>query len=243
MTSPPAVQRFALGTFAHPSGSAFAGLLVDGRVLPLPDGGLLEGPITVRRLLEQWEETLPRLAALAEATGDADRLDLADLRVLPPVAPHHIIQAGANYRAHLLEMAAAQARGEGSDDATAWAAAQDQLKAFSEGRPFLFIGLPSAMCGPHDDILLPEGMTQPDWEAEIAVVIGRPARHVTPDQAMDHVAGYTVCNDISARDWQFPPSTAPWAGTGYEPRTSRHSCPPGPSSSPRSSCPTRPAYV
>ncbi|MFB4314022.1 fumarylacetoacetate hydrolase family protein [Actinomadura sp. 21ATH] len=207
MTSlPAAARRFALGTFAHPStGGAFAGLVVGGRVLPLPDGGPLEGPVTVRRLLERWEETLPRLAALAETAGDSGRLDPADLRVLPPVTPHHIIQAGANYRAHLLEMATAQARAAGGDDATAQAAAQEQLKAFSEGRPFLFIGLPSAMCGPHDDILLPEGTSRPDWEAELAVVIGRPARHVTPEQAMDHVAGYTVCNDISARDWQFPP--------------------------------------
>ncbi|WP_106401465.1 fumarylacetoacetate hydrolase family protein [Actinocorallia populi] len=203
--TPATTRRFALGTFTRSSGGPFAGLVVDDRVLPLSDVGLMDGPVTVRGILEQWQENLPRLEELAQSTRDTDGFDLRDLRVLPPVAPRHIIQAGANYRAHLLEMATAQARAAGGDDAAARAAAEQQLKAFSEGRPFLFIGLPSAMCGAHDDILLPEGATQPDWEAELAVVIGRPARHVTPEQALEHVAGYTVCNDISARDWQFPP--------------------------------------
>lgn len=202
--------HFRLGTFAEGSSTPFAGLVVGSRVLPLRDIGPSSGPVTVRALLERWDELRPRLADLADLAGSADTaaeewLDLEGLRVLPPVEPRHIIQAGANYRTHLLEMATAQAKAAGHDDDAAREEAAAQLEAFSAGRPFLFIGLPSAMCGAYDDVLLPEGTTQPDWEAELAVVIGRPAHRVTPEQAMDHVAGYTLCNDISARDWQFSP--------------------------------------
>ncbi|GAB2857152.1 fumarylacetoacetate hydrolase family protein [Actinocorallia aurea] len=203
MSNVPAdAPRFALGTFADGSGTEFAGLVTGDRVRRL---GPPDAPATVRGLLADWQAALPKLVELAAAPHGPDTLAPADLRVLPPVTPHHIIQAGANYRAHLLEMATAQAKAAGEDDAGARAAADAQLKAFSEGRPFLFIGLPSAMTGAYDDIVLPEGATQPDWEAELAVVIGRPARHVPPERALEHVAGYTVCNDISARDWQFPP--------------------------------------
>ncbi|MFI0350057.1 fumarylacetoacetate hydrolase family protein [Actinomadura sp. 9N407] len=204
MNSASAEHHFALGTFTDGDGPPFAGLVRGDRVLPLTDDGALRGAATVRGLLEQWDAVWPRLDELA-AGQDSGWADLASLRVLPPLEPRQIIQAGANYRAHLLEMATAKRVADGQGAQEARHAAEAEVEEFARGRPFLFIGLPSAMCGPHDDVLLPAGAQQPDWEVELAAVIGRPGRHITPEQAMDHIAGYTVCNDISARDWQFSP--------------------------------------
>jgi 2,4-diketo-3-deoxy-L-fuconate hydrolase len=61
---------------------------------------------------------------------------------------------------------------------------------------------PSALSGPYDDVLLPPGATQTDWEVELAVVIGRLARHVTVSHALEHVAGYALFNDYSERSFQ-----------------------------------------
>ena len=68
------------------------------------------------------------------------------------------------------------------------------------GAPYVFAGLPSALAGPYDDIVLPERGAKHDWELELAAVIGRPARNLTRDNALDHVAGYTICNDVTTRD-------------------------------------------
>lgn len=69
--------------------------------------------------------------------------------------------------------------------------------------PIIFGKAASAICGPCDDIPLPPGAGCLDWEVELAVVIGSPARHVAPEAAMAHVAGYAVFNDVSERSWQF----------------------------------------
>jgi 2-keto-4-pentenoate hydratase/2-oxohepta-3-ene-1,7-dioic acid hydratase in catechol pathway len=71
--------------------------------------------------------------------------------------------------------------------------------------PFIFAGLVSAICGAVDDVVLWGPGTQHDWELELAAVIGRPARNVHPEEAMEYVAGYTICNDISTRDVMFRP--------------------------------------
>lgn len=69
--------------------------------------------------------------------------------------------------------------------------------------PVIFMKATSAIVGPDDDIVLPRGSTATDWEVELGVVIGRPAKHVTKDQALNHVAGYCVVNDVSERDFQI----------------------------------------
>jgi 2,4-didehydro-3-deoxy-L-rhamnonate hydrolase len=71
--------------------------------------------------------------------------------------------------------------------------------------PLLFAKFPNAIVGDGDAIVRPEGTRALDLEVELGVVIGRHARRVTPDEALDHVAGYVVVNDISARDWQGSP--------------------------------------
>ncbi len=61
----------------------------------------------------------------------------------------------------------------------------------------------SAICGPDDDLWIPRGAQRTDWEVELGVVIGKPAKYVDQDRAMDHVAGYCLINDVSERDFQI----------------------------------------
>ena len=69
--------------------------------------------------------------------------------------------------------------------------------------PVLFMKATSAGCGPNDDVILPKGSLKTDWEVELGVVIGREARYVDEAQAMAHVAGYCVINDVSERAFQI----------------------------------------
>jgi 2-keto-4-pentenoate hydratase/2-oxohepta-3-ene-1,7-dioic acid hydratase in catechol pathway len=68
--------------------------------------------------------------------------------------------------------------------------------------PVIFMKATSAICGPNDDVLIPRGSEKTDWEVELGVVIGKPAKYVSEDNALDHVAGYCVSNDVSERSFQ-----------------------------------------
>lgn len=105
-----------------------------------------------------------------------------ELKLLAPIArPGKIICTGTNYRSHL----------------------QENPSATSPSRPYFFAKLPSAVIGPGDAIVRPATVAQLDPEVELAVVIGRRARRVTAGRALDHIFGYTILNDVSAREWQF----------------------------------------
>lgn len=80
-------------------------------------------------------------------------------------------------------------------------AAESGLEVPSE--PVLFMKATSAICGPNDPILIPRGSTKTDWEVELGVVIGRAAKYVDEADALDHVAGYCVINDVSERAYQI----------------------------------------
>lgn len=69
--------------------------------------------------------------------------------------------------------------------------------------PILFMKANSAICGPNDDVILPRGSKAADWEVELGVVIGSAAKYVSEEDALDHVAGYCVVNDVSERDFQL----------------------------------------
>jgi 2-keto-4-pentenoate hydratase/2-oxohepta-3-ene-1,7-dioic acid hydratase in catechol pathway len=75
--------------------------------------------------------------------------------------------------------------------------------------PVLFMKATSAICGPNDDIVIPRGAQKTDWEVELGVVIGKPAKYVQEQDALSHVAGYCVINDLSERAFQFE-STGQW---------------------------------
>lgn len=69
--------------------------------------------------------------------------------------------------------------------------------------PIVFMKATSAICGPNDDVVLPPGAHKCDWEVELGIVIGRECRYVSKDQAMNHVAGLCVVNDVSEREYQL----------------------------------------
>ncbi len=75
--------------------------------------------------------------------------------------------------------------------------------------PVLFLKATSALCGPNDPVIKPRGSTKLDWEVELGVVIGRTARYVAQENALDHVAGYCVINDVSERAFQLD-GTGTW---------------------------------
>lgn len=68
--------------------------------------------------------------------------------------------------------------------------------------PILFLKATSAIIGPNDDVVIPKGSTEPDWEVELGIVIGREARYIDEADALDYVAGYCVVNDVSERAFQ-----------------------------------------
>jgi 2-keto-4-pentenoate hydratase/2-oxohepta-3-ene-1,7-dioic acid hydratase in catechol pathway len=83
--------------------------------------------------------------------------------------------------------------------------------------PTVFIKLPASVVGPTDDVAIPAGREQIDWEAELAFVIGRPGRRIAREDALDHVAGIMVCQDITERDVQFHAGGGQFTlGKGYD---------------------------
>ncbi len=199
---------FALGTLSAPDQTSFPGLVVpDGRVLDLRTA-FRDPALTTRRLFERWDEVLPRLGALA-ADAPADTADawrpLDGLRVHAPVEPRQVFQSGANYRQHVIDLEVAH---RAPDDPRTPEAARAEIaevmdRRAAEDLPYVFIGLPSAITGPYDDVVLPSWAEQPDWELELAVVVGRPAYRVSVSEALAHVAGYTIANDLTDRATVF----------------------------------------
>ncbi|MFH8935826.1 fumarylacetoacetate hydrolase family protein [Streptomyces griseosporeus] len=195
---------FALATLSAPDGPAFPALVTpDARVTDLRTA-LGDPRATVRSLLEDWDAVLPRLRTLA-ADGGADRTPLADLRVHAPVEPRQVFQSGANYRQHVIDLHVAhRAPGDDRPEAERRAEAAEIMdRRAAEDLPYVFIGLPSAITGPYDDVVLPGWAEQPDWELELAAVIGRPAHRLTPGEAPAYIAGYTIANDLTDRATVF----------------------------------------
>ncbi|WP_329131710.1 fumarylacetoacetate hydrolase family protein [Streptomyces sp. NBC_00670] len=194
---------FALGTFGprEPSGAVFPGLVTGRRVRDLSD--LVP---SVRALVEDWDALLPRLHDMA-GSGDGTWHDLAALRVHAPIEPGQILQSGANYRKHVVDLVAAEKESvHGATPEEARADAEEMMDVRArEGVPYVFLGSPRAICGPYDDIVLPALGAQHDWELELALVIGKPGRDIPVERAMEHVAAYTVCNDLTTRDRLYRP--------------------------------------
>jgi len=110
-------------------------------------------------------------------------------RLLPPVDPPNILCIGLNYRGHA-----------------------EETQARLPEIPVMFIKATTAVMAAGETILLPAaGPDQVDYEAELALVIGRRAKNITPDEALDYVLGYTCANDVSARDWQKDKQQKQWA--------------------------------
>ncbi len=106
-------------------------------------------------------------------------LPLTEVVLLPPTTPTKIVAVGLNYRDHAEELGM-------------------ELPA----EPLLFLKPPSAVIGPEDRILLPPGVGRVDYEAELAVVMGRRAKNISPHEVPRYLLGYTCFNDVTARDLQ-----------------------------------------
>ncbi|MET7451894.1 fumarylacetoacetate hydrolase family protein [Streptomyces sp. NPDC005574] len=195
---------FALGTVSAPDGPAYPALVTpDGLALDLR-AAFGEERLTVRGLLEEWASALPRLRTLASSAGRGRR-PLAELRVHAPVEPRQVFQSGANYRRHVIDLHVAhRAPGDDRPDEERRAEAAELMdRRAARDLPYVFLGLPSAVTGPYDDVVLPHWAQQPDWELELTAVIGRPAHRVSVTQALEHVAGYTIANDLTDRATVF----------------------------------------
>lgn len=126
-------------------------------------------------------DVLQNLAALRHLDAAALPRVEGEPRLGPPVAgTGKFICIGLNYADH---------------------AAESGLDVPSE--PVVFMKATSAICGPNDPIVIPRGSEKTDWEVELAVVIGKRAKYVSEAEAMQHVAGYTVTNDVSERAFQI----------------------------------------
>ena len=140
-----------------------------------------DGPWTMTRLLDDVAPNLAHLRAALGAGAEGGARPIATLRLLPPVIrPGKIVAVGRNYREHAAEEA-----------------------AVLPGAPLVFAKFPSSLIGDGGIVSWSAALaTQVDHEAELAVVIGRTARNVSVDHALDHVLGYSCLNDVSARDLQ-----------------------------------------
>jgi len=165
-----------------PQGRELPGAVVEDSVLPL-------GPVLAelgRTSVDSVRGVLSTLDVLGAGIATAldrgaDLIPLTELRLGPPVVdPPNIFVCGANYFAHLIE--------EGVDP--------QRLPTL----PVVFQKPGSALSGPTDPIVRPVECQQFDYEAELAIVIGKGGRRIPADRAAEHIAGYMIADDVSARD-------------------------------------------
>jgi 2-keto-4-pentenoate hydratase/2-oxohepta-3-ene-1,7-dioic acid hydratase in catechol pathway len=137
-------------------------------------------PADMIAFLESGPETLRRARDIVAAARPDDGAELAKVTLMAPVPrPGKIICVGQNYLAHAQESNASAAQ-----------------------FPIIFAKYANTVIGPGDPIVVPPAVKEPDYEGELAVVIGRRGREIPESEALACVAGYTPLNDVSARDWQ-----------------------------------------
>lgn len=155
--------------------------------------GLIDGDGRVRDLSTEIPEFRAEMMT-PELAARLSRLDPASLpevsgtpRLGSPIPrPGHFVAIGLNFADH---------------------AAESGMPVPAE--PVLFSKAPSCISGPNDDVIIPKGSRKLDWEVELAFVIGRRASYVSEAEALDHVFGYLICNDVSERFWQLE-GTGQW---------------------------------
>ena len=177
-------MRYA--TFSLPTDPTLRfGAVRGDRIIDLTSVG---GPPSLLALVQagaaEWDRTRGRV----EASRDQGRA-LADVRLHAPIPRplKNIFCLGLNYAAHAKESAQARNR-------------ETKIPDF----PVIFTKATTTVNGPYDDVPVDRGVTsQVDWEVELGVIIGAPGRNIVNDDALSHVFGYTVINDVSARDVQI----------------------------------------
>jgi 2-keto-4-pentenoate hydratase/2-oxohepta-3-ene-1,7-dioic acid hydratase in catechol pathway len=156
-----------------------------------PEPGVLQGDRVIAlpgfssmlTIIEQWATARPQIERLVAA---GESIALSDVTLLAPIPrPPKLICIGLNYHKHAIE--------SGLPVPTI---------------PVVFNKFTNVVIGPNEKIVLPKNSEKPDYEVEFAVVIGKGGRHIPADRWQEHVFGYTIVNDVSARDWQM--QTSQW---------------------------------
>src|SRR5690625_1758114 len=209
--------QFSIGTFSA-GGKYFPGMVIADRVYSI--SSVIPEVTSTTVLLSDWKSNFERLNEFAQdeqKRAAFDSTPVVDVQTLPPVTPTgQLIAAGANYRQHVIEITVAHQLGDpdASAEALREQAAQEVDERAQNGEPYVWIGSASGISGAYDDVLLPEVGNDHDWELELGVVIGRDAYRVAEQDAMDYVAGYTICNDITTRSL-VPRKDIPMMGTDW----------------------------
>lgn len=170
----------------------------------------LTAPADMKQLITSyesgWKDRLAAIAREVSTAGTAPPYAYAveSLKVLPPVRPSLILNAGGNYVEHTEGIAAQQQRATGTAAAPATAATSapgiwERKPGDTRDNPYLFQKSPTVVIGANDPIVVPRGRTNIDFECEFNVVIGKTAKYVPAAQALDHIFGYTVQIDVSDR--------------------------------------------
>jgi len=201
-------------------GQPRAGLLVNEAVYDLAAATRNAAWSSVLAVLNDWPKAKAALAKAAKATR-AKGLPLAKTKLLAPILyPGNIYCAGANYKDHVAEMDRAQGREPGPT-----------MKDRGE-KPWHFVKTSkSSVVGPGAKVKLPAFSKAVDWEVELAAVIGKRTKDVSVDKALDCVAGYTIANDLSARDVmrrEGNPPTSPFHYDWVSQKCFDGACPLGP---------------
>jgi 2-keto-4-pentenoate hydratase/2-oxohepta-3-ene-1,7-dioic acid hydratase in catechol pathway len=169
-----------------------AGLMIDEKIYDAAALTRRDAYANVLGILEDWRAAQKQLSAVAanvRAKKAKGAKPVPRAKLLAPILyPSALYCAGANYTDHMNEMAAVQG-------------IQPEPDPHSLGlNPWHFIKASRSVIGPQVKVKLPAYSKMVDWEAELTAVIGRPAKNVPLDKALDYVAGYTIANDLSARD-------------------------------------------
>ncbi len=165
-----------LATLQTETGPRVVGVALDGRFVDLcqVDAKL---PTTLKAILAADQGLMAAANALAAGLAKGP---FVTGRLLAPISdPGKVICIGLNYRDHALE-----------------------TNSPIPSEPVVFNKFPQCVVGPDDAVVLPAVAHEVDYEAELVVVIGKPGKRISKANAMQHVAGYTIGNDVSARDWQ-----------------------------------------
>ena len=204
---PPAPYK--LGMFQE-NARTFPGMVVgDALVVDLSRADV-GAPATLQELIAAWDQPmadrLGLLAGSAQRQAPGFAFTLAEVRTLVPISdPDAILMAARNYTEHANEMA------QTGRTAGTTSVIDDKVLAGIPGlwtrpsgdqrsNPYLFLKMKSSLIADGETIVLPPGRERIDYECELVAVIGRPARRVSVDRALDHVFGYMVMTDVSDRE-------------------------------------------